>query len=75
MSRSTVYNDIITPELWEKVNKKNKDLLNDFVEYLNSTDKSDLTVLNYISDLKICFTWSLLHNDNKFLLIFLKEIL
>lgn len=73
MARTTVYNDITTPENWEKVNQKNKELMNDFVEYLNSTDKSDATVYNYISDLKICFTWALLKNENKFFVDFTKR--
>ena len=55
MARSTVYNNTTSDELWEKVNQKNKDLLNDFIEYLNSTDKSDLTIINYSSDLKNMF--------------------
>ncbi len=57
----------------EKINKQNKELLNDFIEYLNSTDKSDLTIINYTSDLRICFVWSLLHNDNKFFINFTKK--
>ena len=73
MARSTVYNNTTSDELWEKVNQKNKDLLNDFIEYLNSTDKSDLTIINYSSDLKICFTWSLLKIDNKFFVDFTKR--
>jgi integrase len=73
LARKTVYNDICTLELWDRVNKKNKELLSDFVEYLNSTDKSDLTVINYVSDLKICFVWSLLHNDNKCFIDFTKR--
>ena len=40
MGRGTVYNNLYTPELWEKVNPDNKGLLNDFVAYKRSSDKS-----------------------------------
>ena len=66
MARSTVYNSIVTDERWEQVNKKNKELLKEFLDYLKSTDKAELTILNYESDLKIIFTWALLEIDNKF---------
>ena len=66
MARSTVYNSIVTDERWEQVNKKNKELLKEFLDYLKSTDKAELTVINYESDLRIIFTWCLLENDNKF---------
>ena len=39
MGRKTVYNDVFNEELWEKVNKDNKDLLSDFVEYKKSSNK------------------------------------
>ena len=73
MPRKTVHNNIVTEELLEKVNPKNANLLNEFIEYLNSTNKSDLTIYNYTSDLHICFVWSLLHNDNKFFVEFTKR--
>lgn len=65
MARSTVYNNIVTDELYNKVNQDNKDLLDEFIEYLQSTGKSELTIINYISDIKIYFTWNLEHNKNK----------
>jgi len=65
MARSSVYNSITSEENWAQVNKENKSLLSEFLEYLKSTDKSALTVLNYDSDLRIIFTWCLLENDNK----------
>jgi len=46
MARSTVYNSIVTDERWEQVNKKNKELLKEFLDYLKSTDKAELTILN-----------------------------
>ncbi len=73
MARSTVYNDIVNDELWSKVNKDNKELLGEFIEYLQSTNKSPLTIINYESDIKICFVWSLQHNKNKFFVEFTKR--
>lgn len=71
--RGTVYNSIVTEELWEKVNGDNKELLVEFVEYLRSTDKSLGTINNYISDIKICFIWSYNYNKNKFFIDFNKR--
>ena len=73
MARTTVYNSIVNDEDWEKVNQDNKDLLDEFVEYCESTDKSELTVINYISDIKICFIWDLKFNKNQFFIDFNKR--
>lgn len=73
MARSTVYNDIVTDELYEKVNSDNKELLEEFIEYLYSTDKSKLTIVNYTSDIKICFIWCLKHAKNKYFIDFTKR--
>ena len=73
MARSTVYNDIVTDELYEKVNPDNKELLEEFIEYLQSTGKSKLTIVNYTSDIKICFIWNLQRNKNKFFIDFTKR--
>ncbi|MEG1621098.1 MAG: site-specific integrase [Oscillospiraceae bacterium] len=66
MSRSTVYNNIVTDKNWALVNEKNKKLMEEFVDYLNSADRSDKTVSQYNSQLRIFFVWNLEHNDNKF---------
>lgn len=73
MARTTVYNSIVTDERWEQVNKENKSLLNEFLDYLRSTDKAELTIINYESDLRIIFTWCLLENENKFFVKFTKR--
>ncbi|MEG1724464.1 MAG: site-specific integrase [Anaerovoracaceae bacterium] len=66
MSRGTVYNNIVTDENWALVNEKNKNLMEEFVNYLDSADRSDKTVSQYNSQLRIFFVWNLEHNDNKF---------
>ena len=47
MSRGKTYNLIVTDELWEQVEQENKDLLNEFIEYKTSTDKSLNTIYQY----------------------------
>lgn len=59
-------NSITSTELLEQVNPKNKQLLCDFVDYLRSTQKSELTITGYINDINIAWVWCLKHNDNKF---------
>lgn len=73
MSRKTEYHTIVNDELWKNVNTENKELLDEFIEYCQSTDKSNLTVINYISDIKICFCWNAEHNKNKFFIDFSKR--
>jgi integrase len=65
LSRGTVYNSITSDELWNDVNKENKSLLKDFINYCKSIDRSEGTIINYTSDLKIFFTWNLLENNDK----------
>ena len=73
MGRETVRNIIVNDKDWENVNPKNKNLLDEFVEYCESTDKSELTVTGYVSDVKICFTWCLQFNNNIFFVDFTKR--
>lgn len=73
MARETVHNSIVNDANWLKVNQENKDLLNDFIEYCESTDKSALTVTNYTSDIKICFVWNLQFNNNQIFVDFTKK--
>jgi integrase len=66
MARKSVYNKITSDENWSKVNPKNKELFDEFINYLKSVDKSNETIINYDSDLKIFFTWCYECLDNKF---------
>lgn len=65
MSRKTVYNDIVKEDSYKKVNEDNKELLEEFIEYMQSIGRSELTIVNYESDIKIYFTWNLEKNKNK----------
>ncbi len=66
MGRTTVYNNITTEENIAKINRKNKELMNDFLDYLISIDRSPTTVKAYKSDLEIFFVWNLENNDDKY---------
>lgn len=57
ISRFTVYNNIVTPEKWTKVNPENIQLGEDFLEYLQSIDRSPDTIKGYRNDLKIFWVW------------------
>lgn len=73
MARETVYNTRVSDDKYEQVCDDNKELLEEFLEYCQSTDKSPLTITNYRSDIKICFIWSLEYNKNKFFVEFTKR--
>lgn len=73
MARTTVYNKVVDDESYKSVNEENKELLDEFVDYLHSIDRSDLTIKNYISDIKIFYIWNLEHNKNKFFVDFTKR--
>lgn len=64
--RTTVYNNIVTEEKLKQVNPKNIELMNDFLDYLISLDRSKGTINGYENDLKIFFVWNIDNNDNKY---------
>lgn len=66
MGRTTSYNKVFTEDLWETVDKKNKRLIEEFVDYKHSSNKSDTTIYQYESQLKLFFIWNLENNENKF---------
>jgi len=60
-----VYNNITSPELISQILEENKQLGNDFIEYLQSIDRSPNTIDQYKSDLSIFWVWNLQNNNNK----------
>lgn len=66
MGRGTVYNNLYTPELWETVNPENKALLEDFVAYKRSSDKSPQTIEQYFQMIRFFMCWNKLYNNDKF---------
>ena len=55
-----------TPEKIEQINPENIQLLNDFMTYLRSVDRSELTINVYENDLLIFFCWGVDNAKNKF---------
>lgn len=66
MSRFTVYNNIVTHEKLDAVNVDNINLGEDWLDYLQSVDRSPQTISAYRNDLKIFWVWNLENNNNKF---------
>lgn len=66
MGRSTIMNTITSKELLDMVNPENKQLLDDFLSYLRSVQRSETTINGYQNDIEIAFVWCLQHNANKF---------
>lgn len=64
MSRKTKMNSITSPELLAQVNPDNKQLLDDFINYLRSVQRSETTISSYKNDIEIAWVWGLEHNKN-----------
>ena len=65
MARKTVYNVISSPEILEQLDKQNKFLKTEFLEYLQSVGKAVTTIEQYGHDLNIFFSWNYSCNANK----------
>lgn len=65
MGRTTVHNTIATPELLAQVLPSNIELADDFIDYLQSIDRSSSTIFQYRHDLNIFWVWNLENNNNK----------
>ena len=65
MGRQTKFNKLTSPELLSRVNPENMQLLDDYLNYLSSVDRSNTTIEAYRSDIHIAFVWGLEHNGNK----------
>jgi integrase len=66
VGRQTKMNSITSPQLLEQVNPQNIQLLQDFLDYLRSVQRSEGTIASYQNDISIAFVWNLQYNDNKF---------
>lgn len=65
MARKTVYNHITDEESLSQILPENKTLSKDFLDYLQSIDRSPNTIEQYRSDLDIFFVYNLKYNENK----------
>ena len=66
MGRSTVYNNITSPEKIADINPDNIILMNDFLEYLESVGRAESTIKNYKADLLVFFCWCKENLGNKY---------
>lgn len=66
MGRSTVYNNITSPEKIAAINPENVALMNDFLEYLESVGRAESTIKNYKADLLVFFCWCEENLGNKY---------
>lgn len=64
--RTTVYNSITSKEKLQNVNPDNLQLADDFIEYLESIDRSKGTIKQYRANLNVFWCWNLEFNKNKF---------
>ena len=58
-------NSITSPELLAQVNKKNRELKTEFLNYLKAVNRSEGTIRQYGNDLDIFFCWVLQNAGNK----------
>lgn len=66
MGRKVQHNSIVSDELLKQINPDNKELGNDFLDYLRSIDRSPNTIEAYSYDLNIFWVYLLQHCNNKF---------
>ena len=65
MGRKTKQNDLTSPEQLAQCNPENIRLLNDFLLYLRSIQRSETTIAAYENDLQIFMVWLLENAGNK----------
>lgn len=68
MSRGKIYNKFYTDELWAKVNKKNKLILDDFLAEYRQRKMKPGTISGYKNDLRIILIYVLKELNNKCIL-------
>lgn len=62
--RTTVYNNITSPEKLAQVNPENIELEKDYLEYLVSIDRAKSTIKQYEAALHVFWVWNLEYNNN-----------
>ena len=65
MGRTTIYNSVVSEDLWKQVNEENKTLLKDFIDYKRSSDKSPNTLYQYESIIKLFFIIIVIFSQRK----------
>lgn len=62
--RGQVYNRIFNKEEWDQVNKKNKFMIEDYLEEYRQQQKKESTIKQYFNDLRIVMIYILRELDN-----------
>lgn len=73
MARGTVYNRVYTKELWDKVSKLNKNVMEDFLEEYKQQKKKQSTLDQYKNDIRIVLIYIFLELENKYILELTKK--
>ena len=73
MAKKTKINKITDQGSLAQINPENKRLMNDFLSYLSSTQKSPSTINVYRNDIEIAFVWALKNIGNKFFIEWTKR--
>lgn len=66
MARKTRTNKLTSPEALSQVNPENMRLLEDYLDYLRSTQRASSTIAVYRNDIEIAWVWALKRKHNKF---------
>lgn len=66
-------NIITSPELLAQVNPDNIQLLEDFLNYLRSVQRSETTIAGYKNDIEIAWVWCLQYNKNTYFINWTKR--
>ena len=73
MTRQNIYNNFYDKEIYDKVNKENKDLADDFLLELKQGKKSEGTIYQYACDMRIIFSFIYTHLNNASILDLTKK--
>lgn len=73
MSKTNIYNNFYSEEIWKLVNENNKELLEDFLLELRQNKKSQGTIYQYSSDIKGAFCYIEKQLGNKSILELTKK--
>lgn len=65
MARKTQQNDLTSPELLAQCNPENIQLIDEFLNYLRSVQRSETTIKSYRNDLEIAMVWIMKNAKNK----------
>lgn len=68
-----MYSKVYTEEIWEKVNKNNKDLMVDFLTEMKSKRRRPSTIKQYMQDARMILCYIYLDMDNRDILTFTKK--